>query len=209
MPKNPFSTRPASAVALICAALASGGLAASAASAAPAPSSSGAAVLLAASHAAKVATVARHARSRKGVKVTVKVLGKPPKHKVLLKRSVLLSAKKVARFGGSCSGLSAAGALQLASKGHWSGTWNAEYSDYEVTQIAGLNLPFKSKAPANWYWSFLIGGKVASAGVCEVTPKRGQTVLFEPACYGKACPAPPKAKGSRDSDAQAEARRRH
>lgn len=144
---------------------------------------------------ALIAPVAFAAKS-KSTKVTVEVLGKAPASKVLLKRTVTLSSKPVAKFGGSCTGMSAAGALQLATKGAWGGTWDAEYSDYEVTKIAGLNLPFESKAPADWYWSFLVDGREATAGVCAVTPKSGQTVLFKPACYGKSCPKAPKAKHS-------------
>lgn len=159
--------RPASAVALSCLTLGGGAL---------------------------LAPVAAAAKSAKATKVTVEVLGKPPKEATLLKKTVTLTSKPVVKDGGSCTGLSAAGALQLATKGAWGGTWDAEYSDYEVTKIAGLNLPFKSKAAANWYWSFWIGGKVASAGVCEVAPKNGQTVMFKPACYGKACPKTPKKK---------------
>ncbi len=138
---------------------------------------------------------AAFAAKAKSTKVTVEVLGKPPASKVLLKRTVTLTSKPVAKFGGSCTGISAVGALQLATKGAWGGSWDAEYSDYEVTKIAGLSLPFESKAAANWYWSFWIGGKEASAGVCAVAPKSGQTVLFKPACYGKSCPKAPKAKG--------------
>jgi hypothetical protein len=142
------------------------------------------------------ALIAPAALAAKAVRVTVEVLGRPPADKVLLKKTVTLTSKPVARFGGSCTGESAAGALQSATKGAWGGTWNAEYSDYEVIKIAGLNLPFNSKSSANWYWSFLVGGKEASAGICEVTPKNGQKILFEPACYGKACPKAPKKKGS-------------
>ncbi|HEY1689046.1 MAG TPA: hypothetical protein VGF95_09315 [Solirubrobacteraceae bacterium] len=157
---------------------------------------------------AMLAPAVATAKSSKATKVTVEVLGKPPKHETLLKRTVTLTSKPVAKYGGSCSGESAAGALQLATKGTWGGSWDAEYSDYEVTKIAGLNLPFKSKAAANWYWSFWVGGKQASAGVCEVDPKNGQTVLFEPACYGKACPKTPKKTSAKGSAAAADARGR-
>jgi hypothetical protein len=145
---------------------------------------------------ALIVPVAFAAKKAKSTKVTVEVLGKPPASKVLLKRTVTLTSKPVTKFGGSCTGMSAAGALQLATKGAWGGSWDAEYSDYEVTKIAGLNLPFESKAPADWYWSFWVGGKEATAGVCAVAPKSGQTVLFKPACYGKSCPKAPKAKHS-------------
>lgn len=169
MPRRSILSRPAAAVALTCLALGGAG--------------------------ALVVPAALGAKSQH-IKVTVEVVGKPPAEKVLLDKTVTLTSKPVVKDGGSCTGLSAAGALQLATKGSWGGTWDAEYTDYEVTKIAGLSLPFNSKSAANWYWSFWVGGKEASAGICDVVPKSGQKVLFKPACYGKACPKAPKKKGS-------------
>ncbi len=167
MPRSRVLSRPAAALALTCLTLGGAG--------------------------ALVAPVASGAKA-KPVKVRVEVVGKPPAGKVLLNRIVTLSSRPVDRFGGSCTGESAAGALQLATKGAWGGTWDAEYSDYEVTKIAGLSLPFSSKSTANWYWSVLVGGKEASAGVCDVKPKSGQTLVFKAACYGKRCPKTPVKK---------------
>jgi Domain of unknown function (DUF4430) len=164
MPRSSVLSRPAAAVALTCLTLGGAG--------------------------ALVAPVASGAKA-KPVKVKVEVVGKPPAGKVLLSRTVTLGSKPVDRFGGSCTGDSAAGALQLATKGAWGGTWDAEFSDYEVTKIAGLSLPFSSKSAANWYWSVLVDGKEASAGVCVVKPSNGQTVTFKAACYGKRCPKTP------------------
>lgn len=182
IPAGRVAARPAAAAALACLTLGGGALIA--------PVASGADL---AAHAAKHVTV------------TVEVLGKPPASKVLLKRKVTLPAKRVRKDGGSCSGNSAAGALQLATKGRWGGTWEAKFGDYEVTKIVGIYLPFESKAAANWYWSFLVNGKEASAGVCGTKPKRGEKFLFKPACFGTACPKVPSAKGS---TLVAEARRR-
>lgn len=167
MPKSRIAARSAAAVAVASLAIAGalGAPAAFAGSAAPA---------------------AAGAKSVK--KVTVKAVGKPPAAKTLLDRTVTLTSAAVTKEGHSCSGLSVAGALQLATKGAWGGTWDAQYSDFEVTKIAGLDLPFDAKSSADWYWSILVDGKEASAGVCEVDPKSGQTITFQAACYGKACP---------------------
>lgn len=171
MPRSRIALRPATAAALSCLTLASVG-------ALTAPGTA-------------VAKTAKH------LKVTVEVFGKPPAYKLLLKRVVKLTSKPVTKDGGSCTGLSAAGALQLATKGAWGGTWDAEFSDYEVTKIVGIYLPFSSKSSANWYWSFLVNGKEASAGICGTKPKNGERFVFKPACFGKACPkAPKKAKAS-------------
>jgi hypothetical protein len=168
MPRSRIASRPALAVAITCLTIGAGG--------------------------ALVAPVA-FASKGKATKVTVKVEGKPAAYKVLLQKTVTLSSKPVTKYGGSCTGESAAGALQLATKGAWGGSWDSQYSDYEVTKIAGLSLPFDSKSSANWYWSIWIGGKEASAGICDIKPKNGQTLLFKPACYGKSCPKV-KAKSS-------------
>lgn len=144
--------------------------------------------------------ISRHSHPRhprRAPRVRVEVFGSAPAYKRLLDRTVTLTGRPVSRDGGSCSGNTAAGALQLATKGDWSGTWNTEYADYEVTTIDGLKLAFNSKSSANWYWSFDIGGKEASAGVCDVKPKNGQRIVFKPACYGKSCP---KAKAARITD---------
>lgn len=171
MPRSRIALRPATAAALSCITLASAG--------------------------ALVAPVASVAKTTKRPKVTVEVFGKAPAYKLLLKRVVRLTSKPVKKDGGSCTGLSAAGALQVATKGAWGGKWDAEFSDYEVTKIAGIYLPFNSKAAANWYWSFLVDGKEASAGICATKPKSGEKFVFKPACFGKACPkAPRKAKAS-------------
>lgn len=171
MPKSRIAARPATAVAVACLTLGAGG--------ATLATSAG-------------ATDLARGASAKVSKVTVKVLGRPPAAKTLLARTVTLSSRPVKKDGGSCGGDTVAGALQVATKGSWSGTWDAEYNDYEVTKIAGLYLPFKSKSKANWYWSLSVDGKEATAGVCEVKPSSGQTIVFEPACYGKACPKAPK-----------------
>lgn len=169
MPSSSVLSRPVAALALSCLTLAGTG--------------------------AAIAPVAFGAKS-KAIKVTVKAIGKPPASKVLLDRTVTLSSKPVAKFGGSCTGESAAGALQLATKGAWGGTWDAEYSDYEVTKIAGLNLPFNSKSSADWYWSVWVGGKEATTGICDIKLGSGQTLTFKAACYGKSCPKAPAKKAA-------------
>lgn len=138
-------------------------------------------------------------RGGHGPRVTVEVFGKPPMSKLLLDRTVSLTSTPVRRFGGSCAGDTAAGALQLATQGRWSGKWDAEYADYEVIGIHGLKLPFKPKSSANWYWGIWFNGKEASAGVCALRPKSGQKLIFKPACYGKACPPAGKAASVQDA----------
>lgn len=174
MPKSSIASRPVIAVATACLAFGTG--------------------VGALATSAGAATLAHGAR-KKAEKVTVKVIGRPPADKTLVDRAITLGSRPVKKDGGSCAGDTAAGALQVATKGDWSGAWEAEYNDYEVTRIEGVYLPFEAKSKANWYWSFSLDGKEATAGVCEVKPASGETILFQAACYGKSCPKSPKKGG--------------
>jgi hypothetical protein len=88
----------------------------------------------------------------------------------------------------ACSGTSAVGALQLATGGNWGGPWNGEFKQYEIYAIEGEDHPFEKGASANYYWSFWLDEKEASAGACEAELQPGDRVLFFPACFGTACP---------------------
>jgi len=124
--------------------------------------------------------------------VTFRAVGKGPQYETLVPLTrVTTTTTPVARNGGSCSGTSAAGALELGTAGDWNGEWNAKFSDYEITSIGGLNFPFEEGAPANYYWSFWLDNKESSVGVCEAELNPGDQVLFFPACYGSACPPAP------------------
>ncbi len=88
----------------------------------------------------------------------------------------------------ACPGTSATGALQLATGGNWGGPWNSEFKQYEIYAIEGEDHPFEKGASANFYWSFWLDEKEASAGACEAELQPGDHVLFFPACFGTACP---------------------
>jgi hypothetical protein len=91
----------------------------------------------------------------------------------------------------ACSGPSALGALELASTGNWSGPWNGEFNQYEIYAIGGESHLFEKGAPANYYWSLWVDDREATVGACEAELNAGDRVLFFPACFGSACPAPP------------------
>jgi hypothetical protein len=124
--------------------------------------------------------------------VTVRVLGPAPAYESLTPLTELTTTSTpVTKDGGSCSGTSAAGALELASKGDWEGTWSAKYNDYEVISIDGKSFPFEEGSSANYYWSFWLNNKYSEEGVCEPELQSGEQVLFVPACYGTGCPPAP------------------
>jgi len=99
----------------------------------------------------------------------------------------------------SCPGTSAAGALQLATGGNWSGTWYGgevkggifEGLGYSVETIEGESHLFNAGSNANYYWSFWLNDKLEEEhGVCNVEVKPGDHVLLFPSCFGSACPQP-------------------
>lgn len=123
---------------------------------------------------------------------TVRVLGPAPTYEALTPPvEVTTTAALVTKNGGSCSGTSAGGALELATHGNWEGIWSAKYSDYEVISIDGRSFPFEEGSPANYYWSFWRNNAYEEAGVCEVELEAGDQILFVPSCYGPSCPPEP------------------
>lgn len=124
--------------------------------------------------------------------VTFRVLGPAPAYESLTPPTlVTTTATPVTKDGGSCSGTSAAGALELGTGGNWEGTWNTKFNDYEVIGIDGHSYPFEAGAPANYYWSVWDDNAEAQVGICEEELQNGDQILFVPACYGESCPPSP------------------
>jgi hypothetical protein len=84
----------------------------------------------------------------------------------------------VAKGYSPCPGNSAAGALELATGGDWSGT--AFSFGQAVDVIKGESHAFGSGA----FWGFDVNGVAASTGVCDPSyvPAEGDEILFYPAC---------------------------
>ncbi len=100
-----------------------------------------------------------------------------------LKKTRLLATSAGRRSGwitkggtpkGQCSGNSAAGALDVATQGDWTGAWSAKYQALSVTGILGEHHSFSSPN----YWSVWVNNKFASSGVCGITLKKGEQLLF-------------------------------
>ena len=142
--------------------------------------------IVAAAAACALASLALAATSASaGAPVTVRVEG--PSSTLVPATSVTLSDTAIVKNGvaaDSCSGNSAAGALQLATHGNWAGTWSASYHSYFLTAIDGVSYPSTGAE----YWAFWVNDAPASDGICEYHPKPGDSILFFPACYGKKCP---------------------
>ncbi len=89
--------------------------------------------------------------------------------------TVRTHAGSITRYGapkGACPATGAAGALDVATRHRWSGS----YSSYglSVTSIFGEAHSFTSK----YYWSIFVDDRYASAGICELKLTRGEQLLF-------------------------------
>ena len=74
---------------------------------------------------------------------------------------------------GKCSGASAAGALDAATHGRWTGKYYASVGGIFVTSIDGVT----PKSPD--YWGFYVNGKTSSVGICAVKLHAGEKLLFK------------------------------
>ena len=93
----------------------------------------------------------------------------------------------------SCSGLSAAGALELATHGRWVGTWSKSLKGYFVSAIDGV---VASRAPVPSTGPSGSTTRRRRRGSADLDPSPARRILFFPDCYGKSCPKRPACSGS-------------
>jgi Domain of unknown function (DUF4430) len=74
---------------------------------------------------------------------------------------------------GKCSGNSAAGALDAATHGRWSGKYYASVGGIFITSILGV------KPKGSEYWNLYVNGKSSSEGACAVKLHPGEKLLFK------------------------------
>ena len=75
---------------------------------------------------------------------------------------------------GKCPGASAAGALDAATHGKWTGKYYSSVGGIFVTSILGVK-----PSSSNDYWSVYVNGKAASAGICSIKLHSGEKLLFK------------------------------
>jgi hypothetical protein len=124
-----------------------------------------------------------------GAPATVTVRAEGSAGTVLAPTQVTTTTVPVVKEGHSCSGTSAAGALDIATSGNWGGSW-FEPGGFFVETIASESLV---NAPSS-YWTFWLDNKPATTGICEAELQPGDSILFFPECFGE-CPAPPSPLG--------------
>lgn len=106
--------------------------------------------------------------------VTVRVEGDSA---TLVPRTALTTTTTpVTKNGGNCTGTSAAGALDQATAGDWSGAYDAGYQDYTVETIRGETHTFSSPE----YWSLFVNEEPSAGGICHTELQAGDRVLFAP-----------------------------
>jgi hypothetical protein len=76
---------------------------------------------------------------------------------------------------GSCPAQSAAGALDAATHHKWNGNWDPKYSALSLTSIFGETYTLSGKKD---YWSEWVNNGYAQSGICGVTLKAGEQLLF-------------------------------
>ena len=107
---------------------------------------------------------------------TVKVRIEGAQRTLLDQTTVPTHSGYITRMGapaGMCSATSAAGALQAATHGGWSGSWSTSFHDYFVKIVLGDNEGGKHS-----YWDVLVNHVAASTGVCGIHLHNGEQLLF-------------------------------
>jgi hypothetical protein len=74
---------------------------------------------------------------------------------------------------GKCSGASAAGALDQATHGKWTGKYYSSFGEVFITSIDGV------KPKGSDFWAIYVNGKLANTGACEIKLRRGEKLLFK------------------------------
>jgi hypothetical protein len=108
------------------------------------------------------------AQAARPAKVTVRVESLT---RTLVSRTVTTTRRAVVKDGrNSCSGTSAAGALELATGGDWTATWFSGLG-YALASVDGVR-------PAGFdYWTLWINGRSSMTGLCDTELQAGDEVL--------------------------------
>lgn len=107
-------------------------------------------------------------------KVTVRIEGKSKT--LLAATTVQTHSGSITRGGapsGACPASSAQGALNAATKGHWSGKFSSSFKSYFVTKIFG-----DSESGAKTFWELLVNDVASQSGSCRTKLHPGDRVLF-------------------------------
>jgi hypothetical protein len=107
-------------------------------------------------------------------KVSVRIEGKSKT--LLAAATVQTHSGSITRGGapsGACPASSAQGALNVATKGRWSGKFDSNFNSYFVTKILG-----DTENGTKAFWEVLVNGVASQSGACTTKLRRGDRVLF-------------------------------
>ena len=105
------------------------------------------------------------------VTVQVKTLSKTLKTAVVHGQTGWITKGGTPR--GKCSASKAAGALNAATHGRWTGTYYKSVGGIFITSILGV------KPTGSDYWSFYVNGRSSSKGMCDIALHQGERLLFK------------------------------
>jgi hypothetical protein len=109
-----------------------------------------------------------------GTSVSVRVEGRTKT--LLAARTVHTHSGSITRGGaprGACPATSAAGALDVATRHHWAGTFSTSFNDYLIKTILG-----DVESTSKFYWGIWINDRYATTGACEIKLHAGDQLLF-------------------------------
>ena len=95
------------------------------------------------------------------------------------------TVNKDGQAGHDCTGTSAAGALERATGGNWTGPW-FDGAGYFVDRVLG-----ESADPSSTYWSFWLNYRPSDVGLCGVELQPGDDVLLFVDCFAGCAPRTP------------------
>ncbi len=110
-----------------------------------------------------------------GTEVTVRIEGRT---RALLAPTVVQTHSGSITKGGTppgvCPATTAAGALDVATRHHWSAGYSSNLGGLYLTSLLGETYTLKS----SYYWSVWVNNSYAQTGVCGLTLHRGDQLLF-------------------------------
>jgi hypothetical protein len=108
-----------------------------------------------------------------GPRVTVRIRTLTKTLKNVVVRGEKGSITKGGTPRGKCPGDSAAGALDAATHGRWTGSYSKSVGGIFITSILGV------RPHGEDFWSIFVNGKSATKGACELKLRPQEKLLFK------------------------------
>lgn len=122
------------------------------------------------------AALGSRASAARAVGPTVTVQVKTLTHTVLGATKVRGRTGWITKGGtprGKCSARSAAGALNVATRGRWTAKYYSSIGGIFITSILGV------KPKGSHYWGIYVNGRFSQKGACAISLRAGERLLFK------------------------------